>query len=143
MLSVVTCDQYNGWSDTGYCNKEYDKMYSQQGTTLDQAKRREVVWKMQEIAAIDKRPTSCSLRGWITRRTSKSWTGLVPRRRAPFNSLSKQSLTKVHRRTMTCRKGNRMRGADYVVKRVAFALVTVFVASRSTSCCSGSPPGAR
>jgi peptide/nickel transport system substrate-binding protein len=27
MLSVVTCDQYNGWSDSGYCNKGYDAMY--------------------------------------------------------------------------------------------------------------------
>ena len=32
MLSVVTCDQWNGWSDTGYCNKEYDKLYAQQSS---------------------------------------------------------------------------------------------------------------
>ena len=30
MLSVVTCAQYGGWSDSGYCNKSYDKMYSEQ-----------------------------------------------------------------------------------------------------------------
>ena len=48
MLSVVTCAQYNGWSDSGFCNKEYDKMYSQQQLTPDQGKRREIVWKMQK-----------------------------------------------------------------------------------------------
>ena len=40
VLSVVGCDQYGGWSDTAYCNKEYDKLYKQQGTTLDPAKRK-------------------------------------------------------------------------------------------------------
>ena len=29
MLSVVTCEQYGGWSDSGYCDKNYDAMYSQ------------------------------------------------------------------------------------------------------------------
>ena len=39
MLSVVGCDQYGGWSDTAYCNPAYDKLYQQQGVTLDPAKR--------------------------------------------------------------------------------------------------------
>src|SRR5690348_13506308 len=30
MLSVVTCAQYGGWSDSGFCSKSYDKMYAQQ-----------------------------------------------------------------------------------------------------------------
>ena len=55
MLSVVTCDQYDGWSDSGFCDKKYDKMYSQQQLTPDQGKRREVVWKMQKYL-YDKRP---------------------------------------------------------------------------------------
>src|SRR5205085_83966 len=47
MLSVVTCAQYGGWSDSGYCNKRYDRMYSQQQLTPNQDKRRALVWKMQ------------------------------------------------------------------------------------------------
>src|SRR5262245_15278559 len=47
MLSVVTCAQYGGWSDSGFCNKNYDQMYSQQQLTPNQTKRRQLVWKMQ------------------------------------------------------------------------------------------------
>ena len=54
MLSVVGCDQYGGWSDTGYCNPAYDKLYQQQGVTLDPDKRKAIVWKMQEILYRDK-----------------------------------------------------------------------------------------
>ena len=49
MLSVVTCAQFGGWSDTGFCNKHYDKMYSQQQLTPNQNKRRQIVWKMQSF----------------------------------------------------------------------------------------------
>src|SRR2546430_12951636 len=31
MLSVLTCDQFGGWSDSGYCNPEDDKLYPRQG----------------------------------------------------------------------------------------------------------------
>ena len=55
MLSVVTCAQYGGWSDTGFCDKTYDTMYSQQQVTPNQAKRRAIVWKMQSIL-YDQRP---------------------------------------------------------------------------------------
>ena len=47
MLSVVTCDQYGGWSDSGYCSKPYDKMYSLQQVAATPAKRRAIVWRMQ------------------------------------------------------------------------------------------------
>ena len=51
MLSVVTCGQYGGWSDSGFCDKRYDAMYSQQQLTPNQAKRRAVVWRMQAYLA--------------------------------------------------------------------------------------------
>src|SRR4029079_14406450 len=43
MLSVVTCAQYGGWSDSGYCDKRYDRMYSQQQLTPNPDKRRALV----------------------------------------------------------------------------------------------------
>ena len=55
MLSVVTCAQYGGWSDSGYCDKKYDRMYSQQQLTPDQGKRRAIVWNMQKYLH-DQRP---------------------------------------------------------------------------------------
>ena len=49
MLSVTLCNQLGGWSDTGYCNPAYDKLYDEQGVTLDQNARKAIVWQMQDI----------------------------------------------------------------------------------------------
>jgi peptide/nickel transport system substrate-binding protein len=49
ILSYMTCDQRGGWSDSWYCNKEYDALYDQQHTETDQAKREDEVKKMQQI----------------------------------------------------------------------------------------------
>jgi peptide/nickel transport system substrate-binding protein len=96
MLSVVTCDQYNGWSDTGYCNKAYDAMYQKQGTTLDQKERRLIVYQMQAKLARDRPYIFLNYESWISAH-SKGWDGFVDSPQGPFNSLSKQSLTEVHR----------------------------------------------
>ena len=77
VLSVVGCDQYGGWSDTAYCNKAYDKLYQQQGITIDPAKRKQIVWKMQEILYRDKPYIQLvqldSIYGF-----RKGWTGIAP-----------------------------------------------------------------
>ncbi len=54
VLSVTTCDQWGGWSDTGYCNPEWDKLYEEQGKTVDENERLDLVWQMQEMAYHDK-----------------------------------------------------------------------------------------
>ena len=95
MLSVVTCDQYNGWSDSGYCNKAYDAMYSKQGTTLDQAKRRAIVWQMQDKLFRERPYILLNYESWIAAH-SKKWAGFVNSPQGPWNSLSKESFTKVH-----------------------------------------------
>jgi len=97
MLSVVTCDQYNGWSDSGYCDKAYDKMYSQQQLTPDQGKRRQLVWKMQKYLG-ERRPYLWLATQDHVSAVSKKWTGLVSSPQGPFNSLSKTSMTKVHQK---------------------------------------------
>jgi peptide/nickel transport system substrate-binding protein len=48
-LSVVTKGQWCSWSDTGWDNPAYDRLYSQQGETVDPAKRKALVWRMQKI----------------------------------------------------------------------------------------------
>lgn len=98
MLSVVTCAQFGGWSDSGYCNSAYDAMYSKQGTTLDQAKRREIVWKMQEKLFNERPYIMLNYESWISAH-AKGWAGFVSSPQGPFNSLSKESLTKVHQTT--------------------------------------------
>jgi peptide/nickel transport system substrate-binding protein len=95
MLSVVTCDQWSGWNDSGFCDKKYDGMYSKQQLTPDQSQRKDLVWQMQSYLA-EKKPYL-----WIAAldhvaATSKKWTGLIESPQGPFNSLSKLSLSSVH-----------------------------------------------
>jgi peptide/nickel transport system substrate-binding protein len=54
ILSVVMCNQYGSNSDSGYCNPAYDKLWNQQASTVDQDKRRQIVYQMQEILARDR-----------------------------------------------------------------------------------------
>ena len=53
MLSYMTCDQRGGWSDSWYCDEEYDALFEQQQTELDQAAREQQVQQMQEILYYD------------------------------------------------------------------------------------------
>jgi len=95
MLSVVTCAQYGGWSDSGFCDKRYDRMYSQQQLTPNQAKRKRIVWAMQSYL-YKKRPYIWLAAQNHVSATSSKWTGLVSSPQGPFNALSKLSLTQVH-----------------------------------------------
>jgi peptide/nickel transport system substrate-binding protein len=48
-LSVVTKDQWCSWSDTGWDNPAYDKLYQQQGVTADPGKRKAIIYRMQKM----------------------------------------------------------------------------------------------
>jgi peptide/nickel transport system substrate-binding protein len=95
MLSVVTCAQYGGWSDSGFCDKRYDRMYSQQQLTPNQAKRKKIVWAMQAYLYKRRPYIWLAAQNHVSATTSK-WTGLVSSPQGPFNALSKLSLTQVH-----------------------------------------------
>jgi peptide/nickel transport system substrate-binding protein len=95
MLSVVTCAQYDGWSDSGYCNKHYDDLYSQQQLTTDQQKRKAVVWQMQKML-YDQRPYIWLYQLDQVDATSPKWGGLVESFQGPFNQLNRLSMTEVH-----------------------------------------------
>jgi peptide/nickel transport system substrate-binding protein len=49
MLSYMTCGQRGNWSDSWYCNAEYDDLYKQQNAELDDEARAGQVQEMQEI----------------------------------------------------------------------------------------------
>ena len=49
MLSYMTCDQLGSWSDSWYCNEEYDALYEQQQTEIDPEARAEMVTQMQQM----------------------------------------------------------------------------------------------
>ena len=53
MLSYMTCGQRESWSDSWYCNQEYDNLYEQQQTETDPEARAEMVQQMQEIVFMD------------------------------------------------------------------------------------------
>lgn len=56
MLSVMTSDQFveGGWSDSGYSNPEYDRLYLEQQKAIDPEERRKIVWEMQEMVFNDR-----------------------------------------------------------------------------------------
>ena len=50
LLSVqLTSEIPTGNSETGYSNPEFDTLFAQQATELDPAKRKDIVWQMQQI----------------------------------------------------------------------------------------------
>ncbi|MBI3243885.1 MAG: ABC transporter substrate-binding protein [Chloroflexi bacterium] len=51
ILSIMLCDQFvvGGWSDSGYCNSDYDQLYLDQQKSGDPADRQQIIWKMQEM----------------------------------------------------------------------------------------------
>ncbi len=53
MLSYMTCGERGNWSDSWYCNEEYDALYEQQRVEQDDAARQDQVKQMQEILYYD------------------------------------------------------------------------------------------
>jgi peptide/nickel transport system substrate-binding protein len=53
MLSYMTCDQRGDWSDTWWCNEEYDRLYEQQASEPDPEARAELIKEMQEILFLE------------------------------------------------------------------------------------------
>jgi peptide/nickel transport system substrate-binding protein len=49
ILDDMTCGQRGGFSDSWYCNPAYDKLYREQRTEMDRAKRIQIVKHMQQI----------------------------------------------------------------------------------------------
>jgi peptide/nickel transport system substrate-binding protein len=95
ILSVLNCNQYGSWSDTGYCNPEYDQLYQQQGITIDRDARQQIIFQMQQIVAND-RPyivinDNDNVDAW-----SKQWAGVLESAQGVLNPLSKQMLEQVH-----------------------------------------------
>jgi len=53
MLSYMTCGQRGNWSDSWYCNEEYDALYDEQHSAVDDAERAETIQAMQEMLYLD------------------------------------------------------------------------------------------
>lgn len=88
MLSVVTKPQWCSWSDTGWDNPAYDKLYRQQGVTIDPNEREQIVWKMQQMIYDNFLYTQLLEEQYIDAHT-KEWTGMNPN----LNAYSKKYWT--------------------------------------------------
>jgi peptide/nickel transport system substrate-binding protein len=53
MASLGTCAQYGAFNRSGYCSKEYDRIYAQTVATLDESKRKQVMDRLQQLFARD------------------------------------------------------------------------------------------
>ncbi len=87
-LSVVTKGQWCSWSDTGWDNPAYDKLYEQQGVTVSPAKRRAIIYKMQKMV-YDAFVYTQLTNHVALDATSTKWTGF----RNPLNAFSKTYYT--------------------------------------------------
>jgi peptide/nickel transport system substrate-binding protein len=97
MLSVVTCAQWGGWSDSAFCDKKYDNMYSQQQLAPTPAARRQIVWKMQAYL-YKHRPYLWLANDDQVSAVSKNWAGFKNTPQGPFNELNISVLTHVHQK---------------------------------------------
>ena len=95
ILSIITCAQWGGWSDSGYCNHSYDRMYAQQGSLLDKKARQRLVWRMQDML-FRQRPYIVLTYVDTIETYNKHWAGFLDTPLSSFNNLSKESLEQVH-----------------------------------------------
>jgi peptide/nickel transport system substrate-binding protein len=98
VLSVLTCGQWGNTNDSGYCNADYDALYSKQGATVDPAERRKVIYQMQQMAFRD-RPYIVLNYPDVLEAHSPKWHGFVL---SPLvgsiNNLSTETLMNVYKK---------------------------------------------
>jgi peptide/nickel transport system substrate-binding protein len=94
ILSVLTCDQYGGWSDTGYCNKQYDQLYAKQAIQVNVQDRLKTIYEMQQIINRD-RPYIVLAYVNAINATATGWSGMENNPQGQFNSLSTGTMVNV------------------------------------------------
>lgn len=97
ILSVLTKAQWGGWSDTGFDNPTYDKLYQEQGLAIAPTKRLQIVHQMQKIA-FDNRPYIILNYNQVIDAWSNDWAGFDDNESVLglFNNLSKAPFSDVH-----------------------------------------------
>jgi peptide/nickel transport system substrate-binding protein len=95
MLSVLTCGSWTVWNDTGYCNKSYDNLYQAQSAAMNPAKRQQIIYQMQQMAATTKMYLVLDYPDSIEAH-STAWTDLPLVGGSSFVSMSKIPFETVH-----------------------------------------------
>jgi peptide/nickel transport system substrate-binding protein len=96
ILFCMTTKAWGNWSDSGYTNPAYDKLYIKQGEATNPADRLQIVYKMQQIVYNDRPYIVLVYNDSIFAYNTAHWAGLIPSPQGPFSALSKDSLDQVH-----------------------------------------------
>jgi peptide/nickel transport system substrate-binding protein len=96
MLSVLTCNSFNVWNDTGYCSKAYDNLYSRQSAAMDPAQRQQLIYQMQQMIAAAAPYLVIDYPDSIEAQSSH-WSPLPEVGGGSFNSMSILPMDTVHR----------------------------------------------
>jgi peptide/nickel transport system substrate-binding protein len=97
ILSVLLCNQYGSNSDTGYCDKTYDDMYTQQERAVDVNQRKQIVNQMQEKLFNDRPYIILNYPDVIDAYDGKKWAGFYDEPGyGIINNNGIQSLSQVH-----------------------------------------------
>jgi peptide/nickel transport system substrate-binding protein len=78
ILGVLTCDAINGWSDSNYCNPEYDRLFQAQQSALDREERLRIILSMQELVYTEAPYAVLWYTSDIEAYRSDRWKGLEP-----------------------------------------------------------------
>jgi len=78
ILSVFTTGQIANLSDCQYSNPAYDKLFTEQQTTMDEAKRIDIVHQMQQILYEQSPYVTLVYHRNLEAYNSAKWTGFVP-----------------------------------------------------------------
>jgi peptide/nickel transport system substrate-binding protein len=96
ILGITRCAAIKTFTETVYCNKEYDGLYDAQSEAIDAAKRKEIVFEMQEVLARDK-PWLWLFSPNTAEAWSNKWTGFELGPSGTLNLLTSQALLRVRR----------------------------------------------
>jgi len=77
LLSVLTRGQINGWSDTGFYDPAYDRMYAEQQVAVDPQARKAIVARMQQLIYRQSPYVPLVYPQWLEAYNTKDWSGWV------------------------------------------------------------------
>ena len=83
LLSVYTTGQIEAWNDAAWSNREYDRLFIEQQSELDPAKRQAIIWHMQELMYRQSPVIFTVYQDMVSAYNTREWTGWV---RSPAGS---------------------------------------------------------
>jgi peptide/nickel transport system substrate-binding protein len=96
ILNALTCSQWGGWSDSGYCNKAYDGLYARQAADMTNSGRISLIRIMQSDIYNARPYIVLSYDEWTEAR-APGWAGFVLSPNGSFNQMSIQTMLSLHR----------------------------------------------